>query len=466
MAIIGQRLIRPTAISRLTSCLVPRTPRAPQDRSFRSRHGAGTVPVAIRRDRRARNYTLRVRGAAATPVLTMPLHGSLARGARSFSTATPAGCCARSKGAGAAPDRRRRRDSVARRPPLIRHMPASRGTVTRRRRGRQPVLLVAGARASISAAGSSIFCKREARRDLEPAVLRHAAALGVTADRRSASANRSAAGARARPPGELSFSWRLIMAPPFVLDYLAAHEVAHLREMNHSRRFWRLVEEICPTARARPQLASVRRAPRCTPSAPSARQPELSQPPKSRLRKPRRFGRCGRSPPTSPGGAGGAASATMPRPAPASAPMPSVPGARRDRRRCAAAIHCRLAEAIVAGKVGDRDARRAPRSMKWLPGRRRQGAAGQFLRRLAVVIAEPDAGDERRGVADEPGVAEILAGAGLAGGRPAGDRRLAAGADRRASASASCSSCRHRPDRRPGPAPSRRAGRAPCRRRW
>ena len=44
----------------------------------------------------------------------------------------------------------------------------------------------------------------------------------------------------------LSYSWRLILAPPFVLDYLAAHEAAHLVEMNHSRRFWRLVEGINP----------------------------------------------------------------------------------------------------------------------------------------------------------------------------------------------------------------------------
>jgi predicted metal-dependent hydrolase len=46
--------------------------------------------------------------------------------------------------------------------------------------------------------------------------------------------------------GVLSYSWRLILAPPFVLDYLAAHEVAHLIEMNHSRKFWRLVEGIYP----------------------------------------------------------------------------------------------------------------------------------------------------------------------------------------------------------------------------
>jgi predicted metal-dependent hydrolase len=42
----------------------------------------------------------------------------------------------------------------------------------------------------------------------------------------------------------LSFSWRLIMAPPFVLDYVVAHEVAHLREMNHAPRFWRLVDSM------------------------------------------------------------------------------------------------------------------------------------------------------------------------------------------------------------------------------
>jgi predicted metal-dependent hydrolase len=44
--------------------------------------------------------------------------------------------------------------------------------------------------------------------------------------------------------GAISLSWRLIMAPNFVLNYVCAHEVAHLKEMNHGPRFWRLVERL------------------------------------------------------------------------------------------------------------------------------------------------------------------------------------------------------------------------------
>lgn len=46
--------------------------------------------------------------------------------------------------------------------------------------------------------------------------------------------------------GALNYSWRLAMAPPAVLDYVAAHEVAHLAEMNHSDLFWAVVDRLCP----------------------------------------------------------------------------------------------------------------------------------------------------------------------------------------------------------------------------
>lgn len=49
--------------------------------------------------------------------------------------------------------------------------------------------------------------------------------------------------------GDLSYSWRLILAPPDVLDYVAAHEVAHLKEMNHGPKFWRLVLTHCKSAK-------------------------------------------------------------------------------------------------------------------------------------------------------------------------------------------------------------------------
>ncbi len=49
--------------------------------------------------------------------------------------------------------------------------------------------------------------------------------------------------------GTLSFNWRLLMAPEPVVDYVVIHEVAHLKEMNHTKRFWKLVAEHCPSWR-------------------------------------------------------------------------------------------------------------------------------------------------------------------------------------------------------------------------
>jgi predicted metal-dependent hydrolase len=46
--------------------------------------------------------------------------------------------------------------------------------------------------------------------------------------------------------GTISLNWRLVQTPPFVRDYIILHELAHVKEMNHSRRFWREVERLCP----------------------------------------------------------------------------------------------------------------------------------------------------------------------------------------------------------------------------
>ncbi|HJU16874.1 MAG TPA: M48 family metallopeptidase, partial [Stellaceae bacterium] len=50
--------------------------------------------------------------------------------------------------------------------------------------------------------------------------------------------------------GNLSFCWRLVLAPESVLDYVVAHEVAHLVERNHGPRFWRLVDSLYPDSAA------------------------------------------------------------------------------------------------------------------------------------------------------------------------------------------------------------------------
>ena len=92
------------------------------------------------------------------------------------------------------------------------------------------------------------YLKREAKRDLEAASRLAAQGLGIKIGRVSVRDQSSRWGS-CSSTGVLSYSWRLILAPPFVLDYLAAHEVAHLVELNHSRRFWRLVDGICPHMR-------------------------------------------------------------------------------------------------------------------------------------------------------------------------------------------------------------------------
>lgn len=85
-----------------------------------------------------------------------------------------------------------------------------------------------------------------ARERLAQAVARHAGAIGKRHGRITLRDTRSRWGS-CSSKGDLMFSWRLIMAPPEVLDYVAAHEVAHLVEMNHSPRFWALCKQLCPT---------------------------------------------------------------------------------------------------------------------------------------------------------------------------------------------------------------------------
>lgn len=200
--------------------------------------------VRVRRHRQARRYTLRINAATRDVVLTMPTRGSLSQ-AREFAE----------KHGGWIAARLRRLPEAA--PfahgavlPLrgvehrIEHRRHARGTVWIEESEDVRLLCVAGEAPHVGRRVRD-FLKREAKRDLEAASRQAAQALGVKHARVSVRDQASRWGS-CSTTGVLSYSWRLILAPPYVLEYLAAHEVAHLVEMNHSRRFWRLVERICP----------------------------------------------------------------------------------------------------------------------------------------------------------------------------------------------------------------------------
>ena len=86
---------------------------------------------------------------------------------------------------------------------------------------------------------------RLAAKELPPRVLEYAALHQLPVRRISVRNQRSRWGSCSRR-GTISLNWRLIQTPAFVRDYILIHEIMHLREMNHSSRFWREVERACP----------------------------------------------------------------------------------------------------------------------------------------------------------------------------------------------------------------------------
>lgn len=106
------------------------------------------------------------------------------------------------------------------------------------------VCLVHGRR-SLAPRHLSAFLIEAARTDLTARVAVHAGRLGLR-PKKIAVRDQTSRWGSCSTTGVLSFSWRLVLAPPPVLDYVAAHEVAHLAEMNHSPRFWALVRQTMP----------------------------------------------------------------------------------------------------------------------------------------------------------------------------------------------------------------------------
>jgi predicted metal-dependent hydrolase len=201
------------------------------------------VAIRLVRSARARRYSLRVSALDGRVTLTLPARGSTAEALRFAAS---------------------RADWLAgvlrRRPPRVAVAPGTMLPVFGR-----PVALVAasGLRAARlegatllvpdapgrAGPGAAAFLREAARAALADACGRHARALGRRPGRitlRDARSRWGSCSAR----GDLMFSWRLAMAPPEVLDYVAAHEVAHLERMDHSPAFWQVVARLCPGHRA------------------------------------------------------------------------------------------------------------------------------------------------------------------------------------------------------------------------
>jgi predicted metal-dependent hydrolase len=221
--------------------------RSSEPQTFQVEFDQAIFPVRVRRHRQARRYTLRIQATTREVILTMPPRGSL-REAKEF---------AQKHGGWIA----------ARMHRLPRAVPFADGTIVPLRGVEHRIAHRRGVRGTVwtetADDGSGLLCvagdaphverrindflRREAARDLEVVSRRAAEALGVPV-RRISVRDQSSRWGSCSTTGVLSYSWRLILAPPFVLNYLAVHEVAHLIEMNHSPRFWRLVKRVCTDA--------------------------------------------------------------------------------------------------------------------------------------------------------------------------------------------------------------------------
>jgi predicted metal-dependent hydrolase len=224
------------------------------------------LAVLVKRNARARRMILRIDESLGIPVITLPNRTALAKGedflrqnlgwleSRLDRMAPGVPFCDGSvfplRGA----------------PCRIVHR-GGRGVVGLEKRASGWVLLVPG-EADFVHRRITEWVKREARHDLERAVAWYTRHVGRRETHIRVADPKSRWGS-CSSTGVLTFSWRLVLAPPFVLDYLAAHEVAHLREMNHGPRFWALLERLEPDyefardwlTREGPKLSAIGRPP-------------------------------------------------------------------------------------------------------------------------------------------------------------------------------------------------------------
>ncbi len=202
------------------------------------RIGEPAIEIRLRRHAGVRRMVLRVVHGGPTPTLTLPPRVTIAR-AKAFLVEHETWL--RGQLALRAPGARIADGAV---------LPFRGGELAVRRREsgrierRDGELLVPG---PADACGPRVaaWLREEARAACVTAAGHYAARIGVAVGRITLRDPRSRWGS-CNAKGDLMFSWRLVMAPPEVLDYVAAHEVAHIAELNHSPQFWGVVRRLVP----------------------------------------------------------------------------------------------------------------------------------------------------------------------------------------------------------------------------
>jgi hypothetical protein len=216
--------------------------------------GPHTVPLKLVRHPRARRYRLRLHDDGSARV-TIPRGGSLAE-ARQFIERSRAWL-------------ETQLQRLQSRPRSPRAWPPGVEILFRG----EPVRLEASGPGQIRFAGETVraddgttdwrpavekHLRAVAVRELPPRVIALAARHALAVQRITIRNQRSRWGSCSRR-GSISLNWRLVQMPPAVADYIILHELAHLRQMNHSPRFWQEVERLCPDYRAAEAWLKARR---------------------------------------------------------------------------------------------------------------------------------------------------------------------------------------------------------------
>ena len=227
-------------------------PKRSEDLGFELDLDGKSVPISVVRRTNARRYILRVRASARDIQLTMPPYGSL-REARLFAEGQSDWIAMRLEClpkplrfvTGTVIPYKGRLHVIEHRPDRRSGVWIEPGAANPRAPERDLPRLCVACQPAHMRRRVREWLRQEALRAFTLASRKHAKALGVEFNRVMIRDQKSRWGS-CSISGTLAYSWRLILAPTYVLDYLAAHEVAHLKEMNHSDRFWKAVYRLCP----------------------------------------------------------------------------------------------------------------------------------------------------------------------------------------------------------------------------